>query len=96
MKETSEAHPDSTLSARQLTKPAGKRPFWRNANAAKRNAKLHRMIKAGTLKPMTKEQMRIAAHHAIDRHAITAPYDPPDKLDMQPGKVQYATRGTPE
>lgn len=38
----------------------------------------------------------ISVGRQIDSHAIRTAYDQPAKLDMQPGKVQYATRGTPE
>jgi hypothetical protein len=39
---------------------SGKRwyPFRGNRKIAARNAKLHRLIKAGKLQPMTKQQMR--------------------------------------
>jgi hypothetical protein len=46
---------------------SGKRwkPFKLNPKVSKRNAKLHRMIRAGTLQPMTKDEMRKAADEAV-------------------------------
>ena len=40
------------------------RPFRFNPKIAKRNAKLHKLIRAGKLQPMTKAQMRAAAEQA--------------------------------
>ena len=39
--------------------------FMGNIKASRRNAKLWRMIRAGTLQPMTKDEMRDAAAKGI-------------------------------
>jgi hypothetical protein len=46
---------------------SGKRwqPFMLNPKVAKRNAKLHRLLKSGKLKPMSKEEMRQACIAAV-------------------------------
>lgn len=48
---------------------SGKRwfPFRGNPKIAKHNAKLHRMIKAGKLQPMTKAEQRQACEQATQR-----------------------------
>jgi hypothetical protein len=40
-------------------------PFRSNRKVASRNARLHRTLKAGTIKPMTKQQLREAGEQAV-------------------------------
>lgn len=49
---------------------SGKRwfPFQGNPVLAKRAARLHRMIRAGTIKPMSKAELRVLAEQAVQVH----------------------------
>lgn len=40
-------------------------PFSHNPRIASRNARLHRLLQNGTIQPMTKAEMRLAAADAI-------------------------------
>lgn len=53
---------------------SGKRwmPFKHNPKLASRNGRLHRMIQAGKLKPMSKAEMREAAEQAAKMQGETA------------------------
>lgn len=46
---------------------SGKRwfPFRGNLKAARRNGRLHRLIKAGVIEPMSKDDMRKACDQAV-------------------------------
>ena len=48
-----------------MTKHPGRRPYLGNPKAQRRNAKLHRLIKAGTIKPLSKADMRKACDAAV-------------------------------
>jgi len=41
------------------------RPFRSNPKIVKRNARLHRLIRAGIIKPMTKAELRAAAQELL-------------------------------
>jgi len=51
-------------------------PYRGNPKAAKRNGRLHRLIRAGIVKPMSKDEMRAACDQAVQQqpgHGLRKP-----------------------